>query len=60
MEEDVDILEVARAMLAAYGAEAVAVMLERAVEHLRAGEHEGAEFWHRVARAIQRMIGGTA
>jgi hypothetical protein len=55
MEDDTDILAVASATIARFGADAEAVVEGRAEEHLRAGEREGAEFWRNVANAIREM-----
>ena len=55
MDELRDLLEIAQFMLDRYGADAASVMIERAALHERDGEPEMAEFWARVARAIQGL-----
>ena len=60
MEEvDANVVAIARAMLRAFGARAGTVMRKRIRDHERAGETEGAEFWARIERAIDRLSAGT-
>jgi hypothetical protein len=56
MERDPDILAIARAAVAEFGASAAEVIDQRARRHVRAGERCGAELWRRVADAIRAML----
>jgi len=53
MEDEPNIAQVARMMIRSFGHRAAAIMDQRAEDHVRAGETEGADFWRRVARAIR-------
>lgn len=56
MEEDRDILAIARALVERFGTEATNVGEERARGHRRAQESEGAEFWQRIADAARMIL----
>jgi hypothetical protein len=58
MKTDPDVAKVAAAMIKSFGEHAAAIMERRARNHVRSGEHEGAQFWHRVAREIRQMERG--
>jgi hypothetical protein len=53
METDPDILAIARAALAQFGAKAADCMDRRAKRHEMAGEEEGSILWRRVAAAVR-------
>ena len=55
METDLDIIAIARAALAEFGPKAAEVLEKRVTCHASAGEHEGEEFWRRVAAALRDM-----
>jgi hypothetical protein len=62
MDEDIDVVVIARALMRRFGAEAIDVGESRAEAHRCAEEQEGAELWQRVtgvARMILTRQGGT-
>lgn len=58
MEFELDILDIARWAIAAYGVSAVAIIRRRAAENLMAGEEEAAECWKQVADAADAFLCG--
>jgi predicted anti-sigma-YlaC factor YlaD len=55
MDQDSDVVQVARAMIARFGLDAAAIIDGRVESHLSACESEGAELWRRVAEAIRAL-----
>jgi hypothetical protein len=55
MEDDPNIIQVARVMFKSFGTQAVLLMEERADDHLRTGDIESGDFWWRVAEAILEL-----
>jgi hypothetical protein len=55
MEEDPNIIQVARVMFKSFGLHAAILMEERADDHLRTGDVESGDFWWRVAEAIREL-----
>jgi hypothetical protein len=49
-------IAIAKTALKEFGANAVAAMEKRVLDHEQAGELEGARLWRRVARALREMI----
>jgi hypothetical protein len=60
VDDEHDIIEVARAMIATFGASAPAIVEERVLKHLEASEQEGADLWQRVADAIRKIERGES
>jgi hypothetical protein len=60
MEEDADILAIARELVKRFGPEAVGIGEERAEAHRLAEESEGAELWRRVADATRMVLAESA
>ncbi len=58
MEEDSDILAIARQLINRFGADAISIGEARAEAHRRAEESDGAEFWQRVADAVRTILTG--
>jgi hypothetical protein len=56
MEKDSNIIAIAKAALKEFGADAVAAMEERVLDHEQAGELEGARLWRRVVEALREMM----
>jgi hypothetical protein len=54
-----DIYLLAMWALAAYGANAVAVMIARALHLARAGQREDGAMWRRVAAAVENVIASS-
>jgi hypothetical protein len=55
MEDDPNIIQVARVMFKSFGMQAALLMEERADDHLRTGDVESGDFWWRVAEAIREL-----
>ena len=55
MEKDSDIIAIAKAALKEFGADAIATMEKRVLDHEQAGELKGARMWRRVAEALREM-----
>ncbi len=54
-----DVIEIARQMIERYGEAAADEMERRSQHHREHGEHEGAQLWAEVARAVRRLQGRT-
>ena len=55
MEKDSDIVAIAKAALKEFGADAIATMEKRVLDHEQAGELKDARMWRRVAEALREM-----
>ena len=55
-DQDVNVMRVAHAAIAEFGAAAVSAMQRRSDNHLRDGQQDGADFWRRVAKAARLVL----